>query len=108
MKQNVTAHYVFAAPTDGDVRIVGFVPVGDGRTFDRSASVAGMAVGSAATAANLSTLFTVEGTPSPDAELFSTSGIDAEFCSPSDGNVMIRAASTDKAANSFFFRVKMK
>jgi hypothetical protein len=103
-----SAELATAAPTDGDVRIVGFVPVGDGHTFDMSVSVAGMAVGNAATAANLSTLFTVEGAPAPNAELFSTSGIDAEFCSPSDGNVMIRAAPTDKAANSFFFRVKMK
>ena len=103
-----SAELATAAPTDGDVRIVGFVPVGDGRTFDMSVSVASMAVGNAATAANLSTLFTVEGAPAPNAELFSTSGVDAEFCSPSDGNVMIRATPTDSTANSFFFRVKMK
>ena len=68
----------------------------------------GMAVGNAATAANLSTLFTVEGASSPNAALFSTAGTDAQFSSPANGNVMIRVTSTDKTANNFFFRVRMK
>ena len=97
-----------AAPADGDVRIVSFVPVADGRTFDMAVSVAGMAVGNAATAANLSTLFTVEGASSPNAALFSTAGTDAQFSSPANGNVMIRVAPSDKTANNFFLRVRMK
>ena len=96
------------APTDGDVRIAGFVPFADGRTFDMAVSVAGVTVGNAATAANLSTLFAVEGASTPNAASFTTSGVDVEFCDPVDGKVSIRAAPKNRTANSFFFRVRMK
>ena len=103
-----SASLIAFAPTSEDVRIVRFVPSGGTNAFDLSVSVAGVSVGSAATAANLGKVFAVEGAETLTESMFSTNSVNVAFGTPSDGLLKLSVSPKDLSAKSFFFRVKLK
>jgi hypothetical protein len=98
---------IASAPAADDVRIVGFAPFPDGRKFKLQLSVSGVPVGSAAKAANLATLFTVEGAESRKEDAFAVDAVESEFLNPADGKINISVSPKPDTAKSFFYRVKM-
>ena len=98
---------IAAAPAAGDVHITGFTPSSDGRNFELHLSVSGVSVGNAAKAANLATLFTVEGAESLKEDAFAVDDVKSEFLNPADGKVRMSVSPKSDTAKSFFYRVKM-
>ena len=103
-----SASLIATAPSSGDVRIVRFVPSLSDSAFDLSISVAGVSVGSAATAANLAKVFAVEGAETPIEGFFSTNNVNVVFTVPADGLVKLSVTPKDLPAKSYFFRVRIK
>jgi hypothetical protein len=98
---------IASAPASGDVRITGFTPSPGGSNFELRLSVTDVSVGNAAKAANLATLFTVEGAESLKEDAFAVDAVKSEFLNPADGKVRISVSPKSDTATSFFYRVKM-
>ena len=95
------------APVQGDMSIDRFVPNAEQvKTFDLDISLTDISVGDGATAANLATVFSVEGATTPNGE-YSADNVSASFSAMSNGKVRCIAAPKDSYATSFFMRVRM-
>ena len=94
------------APTDVVIRAIGFAPAAEGG-WDLEVSVVGdVTVGSGASAADLGTVFSVEGAADLTDESFSADNVTTTFGTPENGKVKVGVAPKN-AAEQFFFRVKM-
>ena len=94
------------APTNVVIRAIGFAPAAEGG-WDLEVSVDGdVTVGSGASAANLGTVFSVEGAADLTEESFSADNVTTTFGTPENGKVKVEVA-PKSAAEQFFFRVKM-
>ncbi len=94
-------------PAQGDMSIDRFVPNAEQvKTFDLDISLTDISVGDGATAANLATVFSVEGATTPNGE-YSADNVSASFSAMSNGKVRCIAAPKDSSVTSFFMRVRM-
>ena len=94
------------APTNVVIRAIGFAPAAEGG-WDLEVSVDGdVTVGSGASAANLGTVFSVEGAADLTEESFSADNVTTTFGTPENGKVKVEVTPKN-AEGQFFFRVKM-
>ena len=99
------SNLVECAFQNGDVTIVSLEAVADG-TFMFEVDVKGVLLGASATAANLATVFEIQGSPSLSEDLFSPNNVDATMGVSANGRLTVTV--TPKAAHStFFVRVRM-
>ncbi len=95
------------APVQGELNIERFAPNTDEvKAFDLDVAIDGIIVGVNATAANLSEVFTIEGSTSPNGT-YSSDAVEVIFGTPNNGKVQCTARATDATKTSFFMRVKM-
>ena len=95
-------------PTDEDLKVEEFKPSGEDGKFDFTVRVEGAHVGSKALAANLKRTFGLEGAAELVPSSFDEANVDIEFGQPVDGNLKFTATPADKAAKSFFMKMKVR
>lgn len=94
-------------PEQGEVSIERFAPnVDEAKAFDLDVAIDGISVGANATAANLSEVFKIEGSTSPNGT-YSSDDVEVTFGTPSEGKVKCTARPKDATKTSFFMKVKM-
>jgi len=96
------------APVQGDLKIDDFKHSATDGGFDMIVSLDGVNVGSEASKENLKKVFGIEGSTSLFGDSFSSASVDLEFGTPEKGKVKCTAVPKDKAATSFFIKMKLK
>ena len=93
------------APTNVVIRAIESAPAAEGG-WNLVVSVGDLSVGSGASAADLGTVFSVEGAADLTEESFSADNVTTTFGTPENGKVKVEVTPKD-AAGQFFFRMKM-